>query len=75
MLGIDVGAEDIVRDSVQEDHNADVLALPQLTAQDLEPEPQRRHEIDEATLRTLESTPVLQGAIPNRIFDAAMTQL
>ena len=74
VLGIDVGAEDLVRDPVQEDHNADVLALPQLTAQDLEPEPQRRHEIDEATLRTLESTPVLQGAIPMRIFDAAINQ-
>ena len=74
ILGVDVGAEDPDLVSVQEDHNADVLALPQLTAQDLEPEPQKRHDVDEATLRTLESTPVLKGAIPIKIFDAAMNQ-
>ena len=56
------------------DMDADVVALPRLTGEDMQPDSTRRHEVDEEIIRKLESTSALNGAIPLAIFDAAMQQ-
>lgn len=54
--------------------DADILRLPKITAEDLNPDLQNGASVDENALRTLNSTPALTGAIPLAIFDAAMKQ-
>ena len=61
----------IVEDANEED--ADVIALPLLTAEDLNGS---AHTAEDANkqLKALNVTPALSGAIPMAIFDAAMNQ-
>jgi U3 small nucleolar RNA-associated protein 6 len=58
----------------EKDEGEDMLALPEVTAEDINPTPQKDDELDEVALRNLENTPALTGAIPIAIFDAAMKQ-
>ncbi|KAJ5103711.1 RNA-processing protein HAT helix [Penicillium argentinense] len=53
------------------DHDADMIALPQITGEDINPSG-ADDEANEAALETLNATPALSGAIPLAIFDAAM---
>lgn len=52
----------------------DMMMLPKLTAQDIAPEEEKDDKIDVTALAHLESTPIMTGAIPIVIFDAAMAQ-
>lgn len=53
------------------DADADMIALPQITGEDINPSG-GDDKVNEAALQTLNSTPALSGAIPLAIFDAAM---
>ncbi|KAK5937456.1 U3 snoRNP protein [Knufia obscura] len=57
---------------VGEDDN--MMMLPKLTAQDIAPEEEKEDKVDVTALANLESTPIMTGAIPIAIFDAAMEQ-
>ncbi|KAK4973320.1 U3 snoRNP protein [Elasticomyces elasticus] len=57
-----------------DDPNADTIALPDVTAEDVNPKLQDLNAVDETALQNLASTPALTGAIPLAIFDAAMKQ-
>lgn len=70
VLGLDI---DRTKKAITEDHNSDMLALPSVTAEDINPNTDK-DEASEAALKHLEDAPVLTGAIPIAIFDAAMKQ-
>ena len=57
-----------------EDPNADVIALPVVTGEDVNPSIQSSdpEKSDQVALDNLSSTPALSGAIPIAIFDEAM---
>ncbi|KAJ5156003.1 RRNA processing protein Utp6 [Penicillium capsulatum] len=54
-----------------DDLDADMLTLPQITAEDINPTGDDDEEADQA-VQNLNNTPALSGAIPLAIFDAAM---
>lgn len=62
------------KDSENFDTDADTIALPQLTGEDVNPSLSEDQQVDENALETLNSTPALSGAIPMAIFDASMKQ-
>ena len=73
ILGLD---EEIQRPKAVEepgldDHDADHIALPTITGEDINPTLEG-DEVDENALETLNATPALSGAIPMAIFDSAM---
>ncbi|OCL04866.1 hypothetical protein AOQ84DRAFT_300011 [Glonium stellatum] len=57
-----------------EDHHSDMITLPDITAEDVNPSLTKDDAVDEVALQNLASAPVLTGAIPVAIFDAAMKQ-
>ncbi|EOD52952.1 putative rrna processing protein utp6 protein [Neofusicoccum parvum UCRNP2] len=57
-----------------EDMDADMIALPEITAEDINPSLAKDDGVDKVALENLANTPVLQGAIPRAIFDEAMKQ-
>ena len=54
-----------------DDPNADVVALPAITAQDVDPSLRATDDADGDAVQALLKTPALSGAIPIAIFDAA----
>ncbi|KAK5099059.1 U3 snoRNP protein [Exophiala xenobiotica] len=52
----------------------DMMMLPKLTAQDIAPEEDDHDKVDVTAVANLKSTPVMTGAIPIAIFDAAVEQ-
>ncbi len=52
--------------------DSDVIALPQVAADDVNPSLAKGGRIDEVTLRNLASAPILTRAIPVAVFDSAM---
>ncbi|KAF2096342.1 hypothetical protein NA57DRAFT_42592 [Rhizodiscina lignyota] len=70
--GSDASAEE--NQGRQNDMDADTIALPALTAEDINPRLAENEATNEAALQHLESAPVLTGAIPIAVFDAAMKQ-
>lgn len=58
----------------EDDFDADVMRLPAVTAEDVNPKSAGHEDIDEAALKTLDSTPAMTGAIPMAVFDAALSQ-
>lgn len=52
----------------------DVMMLPKLTAQHIAPEEDDPDKVDVTALANLKSTPIMTGAIPIAIFDAAVEQ-
>ncbi|MCJ1244581.1 U3 snoRNP protein [Trapelia coarctata] len=72
ILGLDSvpGSEDPLL-SIQEE-DADHIALPATTAEDVDPSLRADSLGDETSLLNLDATPALSGAIPIAIFDAAM---
>jgi len=62
--------EDVPEQPQEEDEN--VLPLPRLTAEDINPDV-GEDRADDVALRHLDSTPAWSGAIPIAIFDAAMS--
>ncbi|KXL44511.1 hypothetical protein M433DRAFT_68212 [Acidomyces richmondensis BFW] len=70
-----LGLEDRLQDDVEMEDNEDVIALPPVTAEELQPDTRNGlEEVDGDTLRRLVSTPAYTGAIPIAIFDSAMKQ-
>lgn len=57
-----------------DDEDVDMIALPQITAEDINPSLKGDDKIDEVALQNLASAPVLTGAIPLAVFDSAMKQ-
>lgn len=74
VLGIDGGRQVIEQASDMNDPNADIITLPAITAEDINPNLQVHNLVDQNTLQNLSATPALSGAIPIAIFDAAMEQ-
>ncbi|KAJ6167023.1 RRNA processing protein Utp6 [Penicillium chermesinum] len=72
ILGLDEASErpKIAGPSL-DDNNADMIALPEVTEEDINPTAEGE-EGDEKALETLNATPALSGAIPLAIFDSAM---
>jgi U3 small nucleolar RNA-associated protein 6 len=71
ILGLDTKQQLKDQDRVDDDLNADMIALPSLTAEDLDPTLQNANDLTDA-LKALSATPALSGAIPIAIFDSAM---
>lgn len=53
-----------------DDPNADMIALPKVTGEDVMPSNVEKDGIDNVALQNLASTPALSGAIPLAIFDS-----
>lgn len=71
VLGLDI---DRTKKQQNDDEDTDMIALPDVTAEDINPSLKQDDGVDEVALQNLASTPVLTGAIPQAIFDAAMKQ-
>lgn len=71
ILGLD---QERKKKEVADDPDADMIALPDVTAEDINPSLAKDDGVDEIALQNLANTPVLQGAIPRAIFDEAMKQ-
>ena len=54
--------------------DADMISLPRLSQNDINPSSDSIAEVDTTILEKFEHSPVLSGAIPMAIFDAAMKQ-
>ncbi|KAB8071907.1 U3 small nucleolar RNA-associated protein 6-domain-containing protein [Aspergillus leporis] len=74
ILGLDqeINAPKSTLDASFEDLNADMITLPQVTGEDINPSAGDADGVDQVALQNLESTPALSGAIPLAIFDTAM---
>lgn len=71
ILGLDI---DRTKQQQDGDEDEDMIALPQVTAEDINPSLKQDDGIDEVALQNLASAPVLTGAIPLAVFDSAMKQ-
>ncbi|KAJ5551163.1 RNA-processing protein HAT helix [Penicillium sp. DV-2018c] len=70
ILGLDENQKEHVEGPGLDDHDADEIALPMLTAEDINPSTDGQ-EVDQVALQNLNSTPALSGAIPLTIFGTA----
>lgn len=71
ILGLDV---DRTKPQTEDDGDVDMITLPQVTAEDINPSLAQDDGVDEVALQNLASAPVLTGAIPLAVFDSAMKQ-
>ena len=73
ILGLDNETESVPKQEGKV-HNpdADMIALPKITGEDVMPTEGDRNGVDNVALQNLASTPTLSGAIPLAIFDNAM---
>ncbi|KAF5858824.1 U3 snoRNP protein [Aspergillus alliaceus] len=74
ILGLDreIETPNPALDASFEDPNADMIALPKITGEDINPSTGDNDGVDQVALQNLNSTPALSGAIPLAIFDTAM---
>ncbi|CAN9200901.1 hypothetical protein AA0117_g1081 [Alternaria alternata] len=72
ILGLDIDRTSKSR--TDEDGDEDMIALPEVTAEDVNPSLKQADGVDEVALQNLASAPVLTGAIPLAVFDSAMKQ-
>ncbi|KAK8156509.1 U3 snoRNP protein [Phyllosticta citrichinensis] len=70
ILGL--GQERKAAEPTADDPGADMIALPDITAEDIDPSLKKDDGVDQVALENLANSPVLSGAIPRAIFDAAM---
>lgn len=66
-----LGVDGIIETALEEVDGEDMLVLPQVTEEDINPELQDSG-IDEEALQNLENTPAITGAIPVAIITAAL---
>lgn len=73
ILGLDEESQKpkAIQEAEIDDTDADMIALPSLTAEDINPSTGVDGEVDQVALQNLNSTPALSGAIPLAIFDTA----
>lgn len=69
-----LGLDDDRPTQTTEQEDDDMIALPSVTAEDINPSVGKQEGADEVALQNLAAAPVLTGAIPIAIFDAAMKQ-
>ena len=74
ILGLDERHSQNPPANASDEADADVVTLPMITAEDINPDLAQDDSVDEVVLQNLNSTPALSGAIPIAIFDAAMQQ-
>ncbi|RHZ48477.1 snoRNA-binding rRNA-processing protein UTP6 [Aspergillus thermomutatus] len=55
-----------------DDPNADMIVLPKITGEDINPSTGDEDGVDHVALQNLNSTPALSGAVPLAVFDTAM---
>lgn len=72
ILGLDVDNTKSQQDG--DNNDAEMISLPQVTAEDINPNLKQDDGVDEVALQNLASAPVLTGAIPLAVFDSAMKQ-
>ncbi|KAF1946685.1 hypothetical protein EJ02DRAFT_450412 [Clathrospora elynae] len=72
ILGLDI--DRTKKAEVDHDGDEDMIALPEVTAEDVNPSLKQDDGVDEVALQNLASAPVLTGAIPLAVFDSAMKQ-
>ncbi|KAF2803161.1 rRNA processing protein Utp6 [Mytilinidion resinicola] len=71
ILGLD--ADPATKSQAQED-TEDMIVLPSLTAEDINPSLATTDAVDQTALQNLASSPALSGAIPLAVFDTAMNE-
>lgn len=78
ILGLDVDRtkkeQNPQEEGEEEEEDEDMIALPEVTAEDVNPSLSKDDGVDEVALQNLASAPILTGAIPIAIFDSAMNQ-
>jgi U3 small nucleolar RNA-associated protein 6 len=72
ILGLDV--DHTKTQTTTEDEDVDMITLPTVTAEDIDPSLKQDEGVDEVALQNLAAAPVLTGAIPLAVFDSAMKQ-
>jgi U3 small nucleolar RNA-associated protein 6 len=72
ILGLDVDRGSEAQN--QDGEDGDMIALPTVTPEDINPSLSQDDGVDEVALQNLASAPVLTGAIPLAVFDSAMKQ-
>ncbi|PYH80006.1 hypothetical protein BO82DRAFT_313660 [Aspergillus uvarum CBS 121591] len=72
ILGLDKPTKARKEEEPLDDMDADMIRLPTITGEDINPSAEDENEVDEAALEALNSTPALSGAIPIAIFETAM---
>ena len=75
ILGIDGNRTNETAEQSLDDPDANVLPLPKVTKEDISPNLPDHDDVDRVALQTLESTPLMSGAIPIAIFDAGMVHI
>ena len=73
ILGISSEKQDL-EDSKDAGSDEDMIRLPKLTQNDIAPSDDPEAGVDKAALLKLEQSPLMTGAVPIAIFDAAMKQ-
>ncbi|GKZ32991.1 U3 snoRNP protein [Aspergillus brasiliensis] len=71
ILGIDKPIE-APKPAQEDDLDADMIAMPKITGEDINPGAGEDGGVDQVALDNLANTPALSGAIPLAIFDTAM---
>lgn len=73
ILGLDIERKEKQIDSTL-DADADMMALPDVTAEDIKPEgaPEPQQAVDEEALKRFAASPALNGDIPRIIFESSM---
>ena len=74
ILGLSKGSNKPTTTNHADDLSGDVVRLPELTNDDVNPTADEDAAVLEITLRNVDSTPALSGAVPIAVFDAAMEQ-
>ena len=74
ILGLDEPLQRQLTQVVLDDPNADMIALPAATADEVDPSTGEGTDVNPNTLQALSASPALSGAIPTAIFDAAMKE-
>ena len=72
ILGLDDQRDQQEDESRIKELNGDVVALPAITAEDIDPHKRPSADVDQEALEKLSASPALLGAIPTAIFAAAM---
>ncbi|KZF21917.1 hypothetical protein L228DRAFT_221982 [Xylona heveae TC161] len=74
ILGLDQELQRKAEGPSLDDHDADMLALPEITAEDIDPSLRKDNDLDQLARQNLESMPAFTGAIPMAVFDTGMKQ-
>ncbi|KAH0559760.1 hypothetical protein GP486_003723 [Trichoglossum hirsutum] len=74
ILGLDGSQPEDRKATEGNELDPDIIALPKLTAEDINPSLREDDELDQVALQNFNSAPALSGAIPLAIFDSAMKQ-